>query len=218
MNSREAILQRIRSSAGRPAPTRAEAQAAYGESVSRQAPRPRWDGDRRERFLERLEAAAATWAPLDEVGAIPGAVGNYLADQGLPRTIHLAPHPALDELEWPDDWQVRRGTEDLAEARVTLTVARFGIAETGTLMLPGGPSAPPSMNLLAEHHLVLLRAENLLDYQEEAWAGYRAEAGALPRAMMMVTGPSRTADIEQTLQLGAHGPRHLHLLLLGEGG
>jgi L-lactate utilization protein LutC len=99
---------------------------------------------------------------------------------------------------------------------VTLSVARFGIAETGTLMIPGGGATPPSMNLLAEHHLVVLDTDHLVDYQEQAWAAYRRETGELPRAVMLVTGPSRTADIEQTLQLGAHGPRNLHVLLVEE--
>lgn len=214
MSGRDEILTRIRSAAGRPAPEPGEARAAYAESVARHAPRPEWQGMRQARFLERLEAAAATWESIAGLNALPGAVAGYVAQHRLPKTIHTAPHPDLERLSWPEDWVVQQGTAGLDQSRVTLTVARIGIAETGTLMLPGGPAAPPSMNLLAEHHLVLLRADRLVDYQEEAWSAFRAETGTLPRAVMMITGPSRTADIEQTLQLGAHGPRNLHLFLV----
>lgn len=215
MSGRDDILNRIRSASGRPAPEPGEARAAYAEAVGGHAPRPEWQQTRRARFLERLEGAAATWEPVADLSALPEAVAGYMARHELPKAIHVAPHPDLETLTWPDDWVAQRDTAGLDQSRVTLTVARFGIAETGTLMLPGGPAAPPSMNLLAEHHLVLLRADRLVDYQEEAWSAYRAETGTLPRAVMMITGPSRTADIEQTLQLGAHGPRKLHLFLLG---
>jgi len=50
---------------------------------------------------------------------------------------------------------------------------------------------------------------------EDAWALLRAERCSLPRATNIITGPSRTADVEQTIQLGAHGPRRLHVLLMG---
>ena len=215
MSARDDILGRIHSAAGRPTPATADARAAYEEAVGSAAPRPQWRDARRDRFLERLEAAAATWAAVPDASAVPEAVGHYLVERELPQVLHLAPHPRLDGMTWPEGWTVNRGTGGLAESRITVTVARFGIAETGTLMMPGGAAAPPSMNLLAEHHLVVLDSDDLVDYQEQAWNAFRRENDALPRAVMMVTGPSRTADIEQTLQLGAHGLRNLHVLLLG---
>ena len=88
-----------------------------------------------------------------------------------------------------------------------------GIAETGTLMLPSGPERPTTLNLLADTAVVVLRASRVVGAYEEAWDMLRA-AGAMPRNVMLVTGPSRSADIEQTLELGAHGPRRLHVLLI----
>jgi L-lactate dehydrogenase complex protein LldG len=97
-----------------------------------------------------------------------------------------------------------------------------GIAETGTLMLPSGPERPTTLNLLAETEVVVLRASAIVGPYEEAWDRLRARGrdalsgGIMPRNIMFVTGPSRSADIEQTLELGAHGPRRLHILLVDD--
>ncbi len=61
---------------------------------------------------------------------------------------------------------------------------------------------------------MLLRASRVVGAYEEAWDLLRAELGTMPRNVMLVTGPSRSADIEQTLELGAHGPRRLHVVLV----
>ncbi len=101
---------------------------------------------------------------------------------------------------------------------VSLQHGFAGIAETGTLMLPSAPERPTTLNLLAETALVLLRASRVVGAYEEAWDLLRGELGALPRNVMLVTGVSRSADIEQTLELGAHGPRRLHVLLVDDAG
>ncbi|MDN5850066.1 MAG: lactate utilization protein [Nitrococcus sp.] len=54
-----------------------------------------------------------------------------------------------------------------------------------------------------------------MDYLEEVWERLLAQGERMPRAVNLITGPSRTADVEQTMQLGAHGPRRVHLLLIG---
>jgi L-lactate utilization protein LutC len=59
-----------------------------------------------------------------------------------------------------------------------------------------------------------LPAGRIVPRIKDAWDLLRGERGELPRAINIVSGPSRTADVEQTIQLGAHGPRRLHVLLL----
>ena len=59
-----------------------------------------------------------------------------------------------------------------------------------------------------------MRASRLVGAYEEAWDRLRSELWAMPRNVMLVTGPSRSAYIEQTLELGAHGPRRLHVVLV----
>ena len=94
------------------------------------------------------------------------------------------------------------------------------VAETGTLMLPSAPERPTTLNLLADTAVVVLRASRVVGAYEEAWDLLRAEnhdarsGGFMPRNIRWVTGPSRSADIEQTLELGAHGPRRLHVVLV----
>ena len=89
----------------------------------------------------------------------------------------------------------------------------------GTLMLPSAPERPTTLNLLADTAIVVLRAGRVVGAYEEAWDLLRAERGGadgafMPRNVMFVTGPSRSADIEQTLELGAHGPRRVHVVLI----
>src|SRR5690606_29717660 len=100
----------------------------------------------------------------------------------------------------------------------SLTGSLAGIAETGTLMLASGEQGPTTLNFLPETHLVVLRESDLVGPIEEAWKRLRERADeGLPRTVNFITGPSRTGDIEQKIQLGAHGPRRLHVLLLADG-
>ena len=177
-------------------------------------PQPQWAEASRERFLSRLSKVAGTCAGITSQAEIVRAVADYLAAQGLPQRLVAAPHPLLVGVAWPESWEVqhRRGQ---GEDRVGLTVAFCGIAETGSLVLLSGPESPTTLNFLPDDFLCLLPDSRIVARLEDAWALLRAERGALPRATNIITGPSRTADVEQTIQLGAHGPRRLHVLLMG---
>jgi L-lactate dehydrogenase complex protein LldG len=69
--------------------------------------------------------------------------------------------------------------------------------------------------LLPDTHIAVVRADRIVPGMEEAFALIRRERGHLPRAVNMISGPSRTGDIEQTIVLGAHGPYRVHVLVLG---
>ena len=79
------------------------------------------------------------------------------------------------------------------------------------------PANPTTLNFLPEAHTVLIEAADIVGSYEEAWDRLRAihGKGTLPRAVNLISGPSRTADIEQTIVRGAHGPRRLLVLILG---
>lgn len=98
----------------------------------------------------------------------------------------------------------------------TVSAAFAGIAETGTLMLISGPDNPTSLNFLPEAHIVVLPTAWIVGSYEEAFACFRAatKPSEMPRTINWITGPSRTADIEQTLLLGAHGPKQLLAILV----
>jgi L-lactate dehydrogenase complex protein LldG len=102
---------------------------------------------------------------------------------------------------------------------VSLTPCHAAIAETGTLMLVSGPQTPTTLNFLPETHIVLVHADQVVATYEDGWDRLRtAETSkALPRTVNFITGPSRTADIEQHIELGAHGPRRLHIVVVQNG-
>lgn len=166
-------------------------------------------------FVANVEKAFGTVARLPDLAAVPAAIGDYIVGQNLPASLVMAPHPTLRAIRWDDQRliEIREGRAEASD-RVSLQHGFAGIAETGTLMLPSGPERPTTLNLLAETAIVLLAASRIVGPYEDAWDMLRAELGPMPRTVMLVTGVSRSADIEQSLELGAHGPRRLHVLLI----
>ena len=227
---RDAILGSIRRSLGR-GPLDEAARAALDERMA--CPKPnlvpaRTDVSQDERvalFTAMAEAVFATVERVSGPDAVPGAVADYLAGQNLPPALVMAPDPALDAYPWADRplLAIRRGRAEEAD-RVGVTSALMGFAETGTLMMASGPDHPSTLNFLPETHIVVLPADRIGGAYEEGWAKLRAEgegatgAGFMPRTVNLVTGPSRTADIEQTITLGAHGPRRLHIVIVEGNG
>jgi L-lactate dehydrogenase complex protein LldG len=171
-----------------------------------------------ELFVRNVEQEFGSVAQVPDLDAVPGAVVDYLAAQNLPARVVMAPHPELQAIPWSARplLLIREGRAEGSDA-VSVQHAFAGIAETGTLMLPSSPERPVTLNLLAETEIVVLRASAIVGAYEEGWDRLRAEIGEMPRSMMFITGPSRSADIEQTLELGAHGPRRLHVVLVADG-
>ena len=217
---REAILASIRRALGR-GPLDAAARAALDAGLA--APRPNIvparsalpQAEKVALFAAMAERAAATVARVP-AAAVPEEVAGYLARHNLPSALVMAPDAALDAYPWDERpmLAIRRGKAEEAD-RVAVTGAVMGFAETGTLMTASGPGHPATLNFLPETHIVVLPAARIAGAYEEGWAHLRA-AGALPRTVNLITGPSRTADIEQTIQLGAHGPRRLHVVIVEE--
>ena len=171
----------------------------------------------RDLFVQMAEDVQTTVTRVADPADVPGAVADYLANHNLPADLTMAPDPALDAYPWADRplLRIRRGrAEDLDQ--VSVTGAFAAIAETGTLMLTSGNDRPTTLNLMPDTHVVVLRADQVVGPYETAWARLRAEqeGNAMPRTVNFITGPSRTGDIEQRIQLGAHGPRRLHVVLV----
>lgn len=98
--------------------------------------------------------------------------------------------------------------ENPADADVGITGVRCAIAQTGTLVLTS--DAGRKASLLPMNHIALVRAEQLVPTMAEAFEKHMD----LPTAWVQATGPSRTADIEQTLEIGVHGPGVVHVILV----
>jgi L-lactate dehydrogenase complex protein LldG len=127
----------------------------------------------------------------------------------------MSPHPELQAIPWSKRpmLQIREGRARDTDL-VSVQHAFAAVAETGTLMFPSAAERPTTINLLPDTAIAVLRASRVVGPYEDAWDLLRAELGGMPRNVMLVTGPSRSADIEQTLELGAHGPRRLHVVLI----
>jgi L-lactate dehydrogenase complex protein LldG len=225
MSARDDILGGIRRSLQR-GPLPAETAAALSERVAAHRrntiPARAASLDARARldlFVAMAEEVQTSVARLSSEGAVPSEVARYLAAENLPAELVMAPDPTLDAILW-NAWPLlrilRRGPAGASDA-VSLTACLAAIAETGTLMLVSGPHTPTTLNFMPETHIVVVRAEQVVASYEDAWDLVRAR-GPLPRTINLITGPSRTGDIEQRIQVGAHGPRRLHIVLIGEPG
>ena len=167
-------------------------------------------------FAEKVESVSGTVARVASMTDVAGAVTDYLASQNLPPVVKAAPDPALDSVDWTQRplLSVTRGGADPHD-ETGIAAALVGVAETGTLMLISGPDRPTQLNFLPDTHIVVLTTDQVVATYEDGWDRLRA-AGPMPRTVNWITGPSRTGDIEQQLQLGAHGPRRLHVVLVGQ--
>ena len=149
---------------------------------------------------------------------VMGAIGSYLGANNLPPRLRMGTDKVLAALPWREAWDIERafGPAEPAD-KTSLSRAIVGAAETGTLFLVSGKDNPTTLAFLPETHMVLIAASDIFGSYEEAWRRLREDYGdgALPRSVNLISGPSRTADIEQTIVRGAHGPRRLHVLILG---
>jgi L-lactate dehydrogenase complex protein LldG len=98
-----------------------------------------------------------------------------------------------------------------SEEEVGVSRAAYGLADTGSVVLAAGPDEPRARSLLPPVHVTILDAERILPGLAELFA---ALDGDLPSALAIVTGPSRSADIEQKLVIGVHGPGEVHIVIV----
>ena len=146
------------------------------------------------------------------------AIASYLSSNNLPPRLRMGTDLRLAALPWREAWDISCvfGRAELAD-KACLSRALVAAAETGTLFLASGAENPTTLNFLPEIHMVLLRTSDIVGSYEEAWdrlRGVYGERSLPPRTVNLISGPSRTADIEQTIVRGAHGPRRLFVLIL----
>ena len=219
--SREAVMASIRRSlgvTGRELPRR----AAVEERIER-APKgvipARGHGDAGRRLAVFNEMVLASQATVVEVGAaadVPQAVAAFLRDHNLPSTLRRGEDPRLASLPWEKTTiDVSTGRSDGTD-RSAISHALAGVAETGTLVLASGRDNPSTLNFLPDNHIVIVEGRDVVADYETMWARVRRSygKGTMPRTVNWITGPSRSADIEQTILLGAHGPRRLHVIVV----
>lgn len=217
MSARDRILAAVRTAAGGDDAARADAVAARLSARAQPSVTPdiasTEGSERMTRFLNELEKVQVTVSRLGDLSELPAALSDQLRNRNLPQAVRMGAEPDFAALDW--------GTLDISHGAgrvdepATLSRALAASAETGTLMLTSGPDNPVTLTFLGETHFVALKESDVEAGYEGLWARLRA-SGRDPRTVNLVTGPSRTADIEQTLELGAHGPIALHLFLISD--
>jgi L-lactate dehydrogenase complex protein LldG len=171
-----------------------------------------------ELFIAMAEKYAATVTRLKSGKDVPAAVTEYLRARNLAPSIRMGGDKRLSAMPWSKqkNLEIKTGASDGADE--TCVSHAFGaIAETGTLMLTSGTDNPTTLNFLPENHIVIVDAASVKGDLEALMAELRKTygKGEMPRTVNLVTGPSRSGDIEQKIILGAHGPRALHVIVAG---
>ena len=217
-----AIMARIRRSLHTPADDTGR-QAAVDSRIARHEagliPK-RGDGDAAARtalFRKMMEYASASVAEVDSADQVPAAVAAYLKSNNLPAQIRHGDDPAVAGLDWSSQPMLEVGTGRAAPTDPTSVSAAFcAVSESGTVFLNSGADNPTTLNFLPENHIVVLRAADIEGNFEACFTRLRTKfgAGQMPRVLNMISGPSRTGDIEQTILLGAHGPKRMHIIIV----
>jgi L-lactate dehydrogenase complex protein LldG len=220
MTARETVLASIRRSLG----VRGDEATRRTAVSDRMQQHPvgiipaRGQQDRLALFRRMMELASGS---VDEVAGaddVPAAAAAFLRAHNLPSAVRRGSDPRLDAMPWGrGTLEVKTGPSD-GNDLAAVSHAFGAAAETGTLMLTSGADNPTTLNFLPDTHIVVLRAGDIAGDYETLWGRLREQygAGTMPRTVNWITGPSRSADIEQTLILGAHGPRRLHVIVVKE--
>ena len=219
--ARERVLARVRNALGpRDGDAAARARAEAYLAAHAQGPRPTLPMDLAARFMQRACDMESTVERIESADAIPTHVARYLDTLKLPPELAAQRSHAgvcwseFAALDWASAGLHIEARPTLGDDRLGITGAFCGIAETGTLVILSGAETPTATTLLPDTHVAVLRADRIVAGMEEAFALIARERGRLPRAVNLISGPSRTGDIEQTIVVGAHGPFRVHILVV----
>jgi L-lactate dehydrogenase complex protein LldG len=235
--SRASMIGRIRAALGTRRTTGAVRARAVAERLAHppQHPRPalaRTEGPEREaRLIRCLETQGAEIVAVPDLAALPSAVAALLhpprpsspplvgEDRGGRMRIFIGDDRRLRTLLWPATVAPTRWTPDqtLGDGTAALTHAWGAVAETGTLIMTSSAASPASLAFLPELHIVALARADIAASFEDAFARLGADIGPhrVPRAVNLISSPSRTSDIGGRSVRGAHGPRRLAVILYG---
>jgi len=197
-NARDTILEAIRRGRGA-----SRSIPAYNLPLSNEDPVLR--------FSEKAIAVSAKMHNIASAADAPEAILALLSAEGARLNLHVPESSPLRELPWQRAPGLRISEKPPSGDDAAFAAADYGIAETGTLAFLSGPRSLSSWHYRPGREIVLLGKNLILPRLEDLFA----RTGAMPASLNLVTGPSRTADIEQTIELGAHGPRALDILIVG---
>jgi L-lactate dehydrogenase complex protein LldG len=219
--ARDEILSNIRRSlrvSGKEAPRRSAVHARLS-GVPRGVIPARGQLDRKGRielFKLMANGAFASVAFVKNASEVPAETARWLRDNNLPAKLRMGADPRLTAMPWGGTaLDMSSGRSDGHDLNA-VTHAFAGVAESGTLIVTSGPENPSTLNFLPDNHIVIVSADEIVGDYESVFDQLRSVygEGLMPRTVNMITGPSRSADIAQTMLLGAHGPRKLHIVIV----
>lgn len=168
-------------------------------------------------FKSMAEQVSCTVRQVKKRDNVPRAVMEYLRSKKLPAALRMGEDRRLTRLPWADfhTLDIKSGPSD-GDDLSGISYANGAIAETGTVMLQSGSDNPTTINFLPEHHIVVVDAKDIAGDLESLYSRLRRKfgRGGMPRTVNLITGPSRSGDVEQKIVLGAHGPRALHIIIV----
>ncbi len=223
MNARDAILSRIRTSQKVGSDDRSRNSAVAGRMahpplgiIPQRGQLPK--AERIALFQAMAEKYNATVTHIAAITDLPAEISAYLAARNLPARLCMGADSTLASAQFDNSiLEIRHGAT-AGDDLVGVSHALGGVAESGSLVIATGADNPTTLNFLPEYHIVAVMADHIDGDMETAFARHRAfqGKGLMPRTLHFITGPSRSADIEQTILLGAHGPRALHIVIVGD--
>jgi L-lactate dehydrogenase complex protein LldG len=167
-------------------------------------------------FKIQAEAALATVTEISAPAEVPQSIALFLRNHNLPATLRMGDDPRLEAMPWADTTlAIAHGPSEGGDLNA-VSHAFGGVAETGTLVMVSGSENPSTLNFLPDNHIIVVSAKDIANDYESVWSRVRRAfgKGGMPRTVNWITGPSRSGDIEQTMLLGAHGPRRVHVLVV----
>lgn len=167
-------------------------------------------------FKVQAEASLATVTEVASAADVPQSIALFLRNHNLPATLRMGEDLRLKAMPWGETTlELSHGPSEGRDLNA-VSYAFGGIAETGTLAMVSGAENPSTLNFLPDNHIIVVSAKDIAGDYESVWSRVRFAFGktSMPRTVNFITGPSRSGDIEQTLLLGAHGPRRLHVVVV----
>ncbi|NIX78067.1 LutC/YkgG family protein [Microvirga terricola] len=167
-------------------------------------------------FKAQAEASLATVTEVTSPAEVPQSIALFLRSHNLPATLRMGDDLRLKAMPWAEtSLEISHGPSAGGDLNA-VSHAFGGVAETGTLVMVSGPENPSTLNFLPDNHIIVVSSKDIASDYETVWNRVRFTfgKGGMPRTVNWITGPSRSGDIEQTLLLGAHGPRRLHIVVV----
>jgi L-lactate dehydrogenase complex protein LldG len=181
-------------------------------------PAPRDAESVTEAFKLRLEANHASLETCASRSDAVQCISRYLYKRHNTHKVVAGHDTRLAAMPWRDGGVLVRFDKAAAEDPVSISYAKLGVAESGSLVLFSNRDNPAANNWLVQDHVILLDQQDLVPDFERAWGKIReqqVETGS-PRGISFISGPSSTADIKGHMVFGAHGPQRLHVILVGD--